>query len=244
MPVHASPYPTASTVDLTPQQPDFVGVDILEFTYRTDPNVVAEILPAPLEMDENATAAILFISYGMTSVGSYLEVVQQVHCRFQGEEVAYIPHIYVTNVPAMLAGREVLGYPKLLADIDFDPRRRTKDALITASLDRPASVPLATAQFRPVSPQTLPDNIPGRVSMNLKVIPSAVAGEPPSVAELVPTVVTIHSGEAWSGQGSLRLTGASDFSPLHNVPVVENLGATLLTQATLSLTPPKETYPL
>jgi acetoacetate decarboxylase len=48
----------------------------------------------------------------------------------------------------------------------------------------------------------------------------------------------------WSGQGSLRLTGASDFSPLHRVPIAEILATTLRRQATMYLTPPEETYPL
>jgi hypothetical protein len=56
--------------------------------------------------------------------------------------------------------------------------------------------------------------------------------------------MTMLSGRMWAGTGSVRFTGASEFDPMHRIPVVENLGATLVTGATLSLTAPDETYPL
>ncbi|KAB2582149.1 hypothetical protein BS297_27450 [Rhodococcus erythropolis] len=235
--------PAAPPVETASRPPDFSGVDILEFTYRTDQNAVAEILPAALEVDEDVTATVMFVSYGFSGAGPYLEVVHRVHCRFRDEEVSYVPHIYLTNEPAMLAGREAFGYPKLLADIDFDPSRRSVDAMVTGRLERPAGVELATAQFKPFGRIAAAESTALK-QINLRVIPSAVPGQDPSVAELVPTLVTVYGGENWLGQGSLRLTGASDFSPLHRVPIVENLGATLLTQATMSLTLATETYPL
>jgi len=82
------------------------------------------------------------------------------------------------------------------------------------------------------------------MTINLKVIPSAVPGQRPPIAELVPVATTTHGGEMWVGQGSLRLTGASDLTPMHLVPIVENLGATLLVGAEMTVTNPTETYPL
>jgi acetoacetate decarboxylase len=69
-------------------------------------------------------------------------------------------------------------------------------------------------------------------------------GAQPSVCELVPTTVTTNSGEVWAGTGSLRLSGASDFSPLHRLPVVKGLGATLVRHFSMTLTAATETYPL
>jgi acetoacetate decarboxylase len=238
VPVHASAYQIAPTMH-------FTDVDVLTFTYRTDPEVVAEILPAPLEIDENVAGSVTFVSYGVTGVGAYREAVHQVHCRLHGAEVGYVAHIVVTNEPAMLAGREWLGFPKVLGDVEFDARRQTTDGLITASVERPAGVPLATGLFRPGDfLGDLPEPPVSYTHINLKVIPSAVAGRPPAVAELVPTTMTMLSGRMWTGTGSVRFTGASEFDPMHRIPVVESLGATLVTGATLRLTAPDETYPL
>lgn len=230
--------------DSTKRPPDLTGVDLLMFRYRTDPHVVAEILPSALEVDDDVTASISFVSYRYSAVGSYLEVIQQVACRFRGQLYGYIPHIYLTSEPAMIAGREVLGYPKQLADIEFDPYRRSTDGLVSARLERPAGVPAVTAEFRASSRHQLSGQDIHRRTINLKVIPSAILGRPPAVAEFVPVASITHGGELWAGRGSLRLTGASDLTPLHLVPIVENLGATLLVGAEMTLNHPTETYPL
>ncbi|KIM17497.1 hypothetical protein QV65_04440 [Rhodococcus erythropolis] len=61
--------PAAPPVETASRPPDFSGVDILEFTYRTDQNAVAEILPAALEVDEDVTATVMFVSYGFSGAG-------------------------------------------------------------------------------------------------------------------------------------------------------------------------------
>lgn len=48
----------------------------------------------------------------------------------------------------MIVGREIMRFPKQLADIDFDPYRRSTDGLVAAKLERPAGVPIVTAEFR------------------------------------------------------------------------------------------------
>lgn len=94
-----------------------------------------DILPSALELDENPIASVMFISYGFSHVGPYLEVVHQVECRFRGEQLNYCAHIHVTHETSMLTGREWLGWPKQLADITFDPARFGYDGLITARLE-------------------------------------------------------------------------------------------------------------
>ena len=239
VPVHAPSYLPAPTVD-------FGDVDMLTVTYRTDADRAATIVPDALEMDDDPVVTLSFISYGISGAGSYREVVHSIACRHRGRPVGYVPHIYVTNEPAMLAGREWLGWPKLLADIDFTTRTDTVDGVITARLERPSGLEVAVAQF-----------VPGRrldggvltsagenVTMNLRVIPSPIPGEPPTVTELVPSTMTALSGDVWTGQGRLHLTGTSELAPLHRFPVLETLGAMLVRKADLRLTAPTEVYPL
>ena len=239
VPVHAPAYLIAPAID-------FGGVDMLTLTYRTDADTAAHIVPDALELDDNPVVTLSFLHYGISGAGSYNEKVHSIACRYRGRPVGYVPHIYVSNEPAMSAGREWLGWPKMLADITFSTRTATIDGLITARLERPTGLDLAVAQFIPT--QRLDSQLltaaGGNVTMNLRVIPSPVPGREPTVTELVPSTMTALAGEIWAGHGSVHLTGASEFTPLHRLPVVEVLGATLIRNATMRLTAPAETYPL
>jgi hypothetical protein len=59
----------------------------LAFTYRTNTNTntntdaAAALLPAELELDENPQVAVLFMSYGFSSVGLFREWIQTIHVR-------------------------------------------------------------------------------------------------------------------------------------------------------------------
>ena len=81
----------------------------------------------------------------------------------------------------------------------------------------------------------------GSKNINMRVIPSAVPGQPPVVREWVCTTMTPNSGEVWMGEGSLQLTGASDFAPLHRAPVVKMLDSLLIRNSDVTLTCPTET---
>ncbi|MEW5809172.1 MAG: acetoacetate decarboxylase family protein [Actinomycetota bacterium] len=239
VPMHAPAYHIAPAID-------FGGVDMLTLTYLTDADTAAQIVPDVLELDDHPVVTLSFLNYTISGAGSYREVVQSIACRHREQAVGYVPHIYVTNEPAMIAGREWLGWPKMLADITFSTHTTTLDGLIIARLERPAGLELATAQFVPT--QRLDSQIltaaGDNVTMNLRVIPSPVPGQEPTVTELVPSTMTALSGEVWAGHGSVHLTGISEFTPLHRFPVVEVLGAMLIRNADMRLTAPTETFPL
>ncbi|MFI5776170.1 acetoacetate decarboxylase family protein [Nocardia sp. NPDC051570] len=221
---------------------EYRDVDSLTFSYRTDAQTVAEIVPSVLELDENPVATLSFLSYGFSTAGAYREVVHAVGCRFQGRELSYALHVFVTSDLALVRGREIMGYPKLFADINFDPKRVGYDGLITASMERPTGLLLATGQFQ------ASDRIEGlpepTVRLNVKPTISKLPGQPPVSFAVVPASVETTAGERWAGTGSVKLTGLSDFSPLHRAPVVESLGAVLLRDGAMRLASTTEAYPL
>jgi acetoacetate decarboxylase len=238
MPAHAEPlnFTTAS----------FREVDQVTFTYRTDTEAAAALLPADLEVDENPLISVLFVSYAISSVGPFREFIQTITARFRDEEVGYVPHIYITNERGMLAGREREGLPKLLGNIDFDMRRVTTEGLVTPRVSRPSDITLAQGVFRPseVIGQISPDSPTIGKLMGLRVIGSPVPGGPLSICELVPSAIEYSSGEIWSGDGSLVLTGASELSPVHRLPIVGGVQATALRNASFRLVRPTQTYPI
>ncbi|MBP1823304.1 acetoacetate decarboxylase family protein [Mycobacterium sp. OAE908] len=235
VPVHTPAYPMPSTCH-------FSDVDMLSFTYRTDAQMAARVVPSMLTLEERPKCTLAFLSYGVSPAGPYREVFQSISCRLDGRRYRYIVHIYVTNEPAMVAGREWLGWPKQLATIRLDDNCDDVLGIITAELARPASVPLAFAQFRPQQRVAMTEG--AEVSaLNLRIIPSAIAGQPAAIREFIPSTLTPEGGEVWLGEGSLRLTGASDFAPLHLLPVEEMGAAMLIRKTSMTLQAPTETFP-
>jgi len=82
----------------------------------------------------------------------------------------------------MLAGREIWGFPKKLAQIEF---KNDRD-MIYGTLERPAGIRLAGAIVRPERPAANGHSAaPPPVS--LRLIPSAEENGRPSCAELIET---------------------------------------------------------
>ena len=237
MPVHADP--------LNFTNASFRGVNQVTFSYRTNTDAAAALLPADLEIEENPKVSVMFLSYGFSSVGPFREYIHIIHARFRGEEVGFVPHIFISNERGMLAGREREGYPKLLGEIDFDMNQSNVYGLITARLSRPAGVMLAQGIFRPGEfvGEISTDKPQVVKAIGLRVIGSAVPDGPLAVCELVPSALEFVSGEIWSGDGTLMFTGASAFSALHQLPIVGAVEAIAFYNSAFRLRRPTETYP-
>ncbi len=237
MPVHADP--------LNFTNASFRGVNQVTFSYRTNTDAAAAYLPTALEIEEQPKVSVMFLSYGFSSVGPFREYIHIIHARFRGEEVGFVPHIFISNERGMLAGREREGYPKLLGEIDFDMNQSNVYGLVTARLSRPAGVTLAQGVFRP-------SELVGKISeekpsvvkaMGLRVIGSAIPGGPLAVCELVPSALEFFAGEIWSGAGTLMFTGASTFSAVHQLPILGDVEAIAFYNSAFRLIRPTETYP-
>jgi acetoacetate decarboxylase len=237
MPVHADP--------LGFTHASFRAVNQVTFSYRTNTDAAAALLPTELEIDENPKISVMFLSYGFSSVGPFREYIHIIHARFRNEEVGFVPHIFISNERGMLAGREREGYPKLLGDIDFDMNQSNVYGLVTARLSRPTGVALAQGLFRPREflGEISEDKPIVIKALGLRVVGSAVPGGPLSVCEFVPSSLEFFAGETWSGDGSLLFTGASGFSAVHQLPIVGDVEATAFYNSAFRLRRPTETYP-
>jgi acetoacetate decarboxylase len=219
MPVNSTPYGVGT--------PTWTHTDAIAFQYRTDPAQAAAVLPAQFEIDDNPTAALLFFDYGISGVGGYREVVQSVEVTVDGKKAHFIRHIYVTNDTAMAGGRELLGHPKMLAEIHFDWRERSSAGLLHGRIERPAGVPLAYGVFKP---QIYAGPMSGTAPVvGLRHLPASTPGQPPAISEFVFADVTAEADEVWFGTGAPALTGYSTIDPLHQLPVVEPLQAIFAT---------------
>src|SRR5260221_9898411 len=76
MPVHAEPLGFTNA--------SFRAVNQVTFSYRTNTDAAAVLLPTELEIDENPKISVMFLSYGFSSVGPFREYIHIIHARFRG----------------------------------------------------------------------------------------------------------------------------------------------------------------
>jgi Acetoacetate decarboxylase (ADC) len=95
----------------------FPGAEMLFAMYRTDPAVVAKILPKPLEPFAEPLAFVFVARYPETNFGSvYNEGALILLATYKGEIGGYCLSMPVTEDMAMIGGREVHGFPKKIAE--------------------------------------------------------------------------------------------------------------------------------
>ena len=210
---------------LFPKPPYFYkNASLMIFKYVTDATA-AQMIPDSVELTDPPTAGLVFARYPFSSLGSYDEVVLFLDVKFKGKQLQFASFLYVTTDSAMAAGREMGGYPKKIARIEFLPGPDQ-----TAVMERPAGLRICTGTMRPEVRQVPPATPPKTAAMapplvlsylTLRLIPSPQLNQPPSVLELLQTQWTIDIAEMWTGPGSCQFSGASALDPLHWAPMIQ-----------------------
>src|ERR1700748_2674468 len=78
----------------------FVNREYMVITYETDPFVIRQHLPEPLEPVEQALVHYEWIKMPDSSgFGSYTESGLVIPCRFRGEEVNFVAQMYLDDDP-------------------------------------------------------------------------------------------------------------------------------------------------
>jgi acetoacetate decarboxylase len=107
--------------DSLSQKGEFYDAEVLTVYFETKPEVVKRLLPPPLVPAALPIGAAFVANYPKTNFGvSYLESALFLLAQHNGEEGAYCLSMPVTNDIALILGREIFGYPKKIADIDFE----------------------------------------------------------------------------------------------------------------------------
>lgn len=98
-----------------------------------NPEETKKILPLLMCLDKPHRATFFIARYARTAfTGAYNEAALLVHVRTPLGKGVYCPWMIVDDDTALIYGRELLGYPKKMADIPFDDDGKK----ITASLTR------------------------------------------------------------------------------------------------------------
>jgi acetoacetate decarboxylase len=179
--------------------------------FKPDPAALAAVLPPVLEPGEGA-GMITMLSYGWghgQRIHPFNEAVVLVPVTLNGIEGNYVPFIYVTTDEAMIAGREIAGWPKKLADITWE---RDGDNF-TGSVTRWGTTILEIeGDFAelPEDDGSMAALMSGgsRPTLNYKLIPGP--GEEIEVEEITSSTLEIAPSEMAVGVGRLRTASSED----------------------------------
>lgn len=196
------------------------GARSLSVTFETEAEAVRQALPSVLGVPATPTADLSFFEYPFTTLGTYREAILSLIVEHRGRQMLYIQQIMVDTEPPMLAGREIWGFPKKLAAIEFGVDRD----LFYGTMSRPAKIRLASAVVRPERPAAAPGPHPPVAS--LRLLPATEgAGHRPLCAEIVETLPEVKIHEAWEGTGSISFPEHSALDPWNRFPVKRILAA-------------------
>ncbi len=213
MPIYNPAYP--------PGPYRFVNREYLVITYRTNPEILAKIIPAPLQMLEPVVKFEFINMPDSTGFGHYCESGQVIPVTFNGVPGSYTHAMYLDDHPPIAGGRELWGFPKKLGSPEL---KVDKDTLI-GTLDY-GHIRVATGtmgfKHKALDPDPVVKVLGGETYL-LKIIPH-VDGTP-RICELVRYSLTdIVLKGAWSGPGALSLFDHA-LAPVFDLPVLEVLSA-------------------
>jgi len=201
----------------------FINREYLIISYESDPEAIRQAVPEPLQPD--GSNMVLFEWTKMpdaSGLGSYDESGIVIPCTFNGKECNFVAQMYLDNSPAMLAGREIWGFPKKMAK----PQMYVAETeTLTGTLYyNGILVALGTMPFKYMEAEkSMMEKALSKTQVNLKLIPD-VDGKP-KIAQLAAYNLTDVSVKgAWSGQARLHLIPHIN-APVADLPVKKIIGA-------------------
>lgn len=210
----------------------FVNREFFIITYRTDPDALAAVVPAPLEVGDPIVKFEFIRMPDSTGFGDYTESGQVIPVSYKGQVGGYVHAMYLDDDSPIAGGRELWGFPKKLAC----PTLAVEKETLLGTLDF-GSVRIATAtmgyKHREIAEADVMASL-NAPNFLLKIIPHVDAT--PRICELVRYYMTdITFKGAWTGPAALELFHHA-LAPVAQLPVREVLGAShIVTDLTLGL---------
>jgi acetoacetate decarboxylase len=94
----------------------FYNREYLIVNYRSDPEVLRAVVPAPLEVAGDIVKYEFIRMSDSTGFGDYTECGQVIPVTLKGERGAYVHSMYLDDEAPIAGGREIWGFPKKLAN--------------------------------------------------------------------------------------------------------------------------------
>lgn len=210
----------------------FVNREFLIITYKTDIELLREIVPEPLEVVDPFVKFEFIRMPDSSGLGDYTEAGQVIPVRYKGQMGGYVHSMYLDNEAPISAGREIWGFPKKYG---YPELKVEKDTLLGTL--KYGSVLIATGTMGYKYTELPKDKI--LESLNepqflLKMIPDIDLK--PKVCQLVSyNIKDINLKEAWTGPSDLELHHHA-LAPVAKLPILEIISSThIIADLTLNL---------
>ena len=211
MPLDSPSYP------LPPSR--FINREYMIISYETDFNILKEKVPAPLEVIEPVVKFEFIRMPDSSGLGGYTESGQVIPVKYNGKPGLYVLSMYLDNEPAVLAGREIWGFPKKIGRPSLGMDSLSKDALIGRLFYGELEVARGTMGYRW---KALPTD---DIRKSLEEIPNFLVKIIPDVdgSPKIKQLVSYHLGDinikgAWTGPADLQLFNHA-LAPVAGLPV-------------------------
>ncbi|MFO1414314.1 MAG: acetoacetate decarboxylase [Burkholderiales bacterium] len=210
----------------------FINREFFVVTYRTDPDALRAVIPAPLEFVEPLVKFEFIRMPDSTGFGDFTESGQVIPVSYRGQRGGYVHAMYLNDHPPIAGGREIWGFPKKLAWPEFRVEKET-----LAGVLKYGPIPVAVATMGYKYRQLAADKVLASLQTPnylLKIIPHVDGSA--RICELVQYFledVTVKG--AWEGPAALELFHHA-LAPVAQLPVLEVVsGVHILTDLTLGL---------
>lgn len=203
------------------REPVFSDIHALTVPFESEPEVVAALLPPPLEPGTHPRVVVSVAEVRRSNcAGAFFFASVDIACRFRGEEGAYCLTMPVSTDTALIFGRELYGEPKKLAEIRFEQRH---GGLIHGSVTRHGIPFLELSAV--LEPCEEPPRSSVQVRYHFRFLPTP-SGELPDTIDLIRVVHRNRIAVVGRGEGTITVRD-SPHDPLFDIPVRRVLGATL-----------------
>jgi acetoacetate decarboxylase len=200
------------------------GVEDIFIAYEADRTGVESLLPPGLTPADETPVCIIWGRWiPFSSFGPYHESYVMVRVTLDGETYLYQPFIFTDNEIPLVAGREIWGFAKKLATMERSSggagQPFGEQMLFTAERPRGQRIVTMSIICDAIADPSSLENLP---VLSTRLIPSAEAGRPPSVCELVRLDVDASLHRAadgtpmlFTGRASVSMDAVSPADPWH-----------------------------
>lgn len=206
------------------------GTRTITVLYTVDGEGLDGLLPPGVELaDENPVVSVTVTHNVDSAFGPYDEMWFYVRVTFEGETFMFNPLMYVTADSSMACGREVWGFPKKLATVQWN---ELDDGFAVVG-SRPSTERLLDLRFVPGEPagESRLAEV-GHPSLTLRLIPNYRGHGEPDLAQLISTVTPRRilldddgKERFWRGTAEVTVGKGTDQDPFGLFAPVELLDA-------------------
>lgn len=193
----------------------FINREYLTITYESDFDLIRAVVPEPLEVLEPIVKFEFMRMPDSTGFGDYTEAGQVIPVRYKGKTGGYTVDMYLDDLPPIVAGREIWGFPKKLAKPELQVAQET----LIGTLDYgPCRVATATMgyKYETLDPQKIAKAMQSPNYL-LKIIPHVDGST--RICELVEYYLDdLNVKGAWQGPAQLELAQHA-LAPVASLPI-------------------------